>query len=575
MHDLVVTGGLVVDGSGAPAYQADIAVDDGVITEITADTAPTGRRRIDADGKVVTPGFLDAHTHFDGQATWDDVLRPSVDHGVTTVILGNCGVGFAPVHDDYHDGLVRLLEGVEDIPGTALSEGVQWEWSTFTEYLDALANRSWTMDVGTQIPHAPLRCFVMGDRGADPAAVPTNDEIDRMSRDVGAALLAGAFGFSTSRTEIHRSSDGRLIGTLSSSIDELRGIAAALTRTGRGVIQYVSDIYRTHDPEILERETEVLRSLARLGRPLSLTVQQVNDYPDRYRMMLDEIASLRAEGLDVHAQVAPRPIGVIVGARGTACPFNFSSTYRTLTERSVDDQLDAMRDPGVRRRILAEHGARTYDGFRGQVQTAFDSMYIIDAEFRYGIGNSATVADHAAARGVEPPEFVYDTFVSSRLEQLIYLPLMNFSRRDFGAIGEMLRADGALIGLSDAGAHCNTICDASFPTSLIAYWAARAPEAIRIPTEQAVHMLSGRIADYLGLEDRGILRVGALADLNVIDLDALELEAPQLVHDLPAGGTRYIQKATGYDYTLKRGETVVEHGEVTDARPGRLLRAKR
>ncbi len=470
--DLVVRGGTVVDGSGAPPRTADVAVREGIVVEVGR-VDQRGVQEIDADGLLVTPGFVDIHTHFDGQATWDPELRPSSQHGVTTVAMGNCGVGFAPARPEKHDWLISLLEGVEDIPGTALAEGLTWGWESFPEYLDVLEQLPRTMDVAAHVPHAALRTYVMGDRGADHLEHPTEGEIATMARLVEEALAAGAIGFATSRTEVHRTSLGANIGTLQAGEAELLAIAAAMAEAGAGVVQLISDAYQSPDDEFAARELALIESVARTsGRPLSFTVQQAYHAPDRWRDLFGAVDRWRAEGLDVRGQVAPRPIGVLLGLEATANPFLFCASYGEVAQRPVPERVEALRDPERKRRILAEHAqllAGLPDGILRQIAGGFDVSFEMADPVDYELDASKSLGAEARRRGVDPAELVYDTLLQHDGRQLLYLPLFNFAHGDFDDIHEMLTSPVALYGLSDAGAHCGAICDGGMPTFMLTH----------------------------------------------------------------------------------------------------------
>lgn len=575
MHDLVIRNATLVDGTGAERRPADIAIDGELITEVAAPGTTIGaaRREIDAGGLLVTPGWVDIHTHYDGQVTWDADLAPSSINGVTSVVLGNCGVGFAPVAPDRHAWLIELLEGVEDIPGTALTEGMTWGWESFPEYLDVLDGLRWTIDVGTQIPHAALRTYVMGDRGADVEATATPEEIATMSRLCEEAIRAGALGFTTSRTHVHRTSRGAQIGTLRAGADELLGIATALRRAGTGVIQLISDAYQSTDDELVAHEIELLGRIAtEVERPLSFTVQQNDDTPDRFRQLLTAIDEWNAAGANVKAQVAVRPIGVLLGLRATANPLVFCSSYRQLRTLDHSERLERLRDPELRRRLISEHAEADLDGFAGLIHHGFDRMYPLTDPPDYEPTPADSVAGRAAAAGTPPIEMLYDLLLDDDGTRLLYLPLMNYANGDLEDVREMLTSPNAMFGLSDAGAHCNSICDGTFPTTAITHWTRDRSRGERLPLEAVVHHQTQRTAHHVGWTDRGAVAPGQLADLNIIDFDRLALHPPELVADLPAGGTRLMQSADGYVATVKRGTIIAENGQLTGARPGRLQR---
>jgi N-acyl-D-aspartate/D-glutamate deacylase len=576
MHDLVIRNGTVVDGTGVERRRADVAVEGDTIVAVEAPgTLGAARREIDADGMIVTPGWVDIHTHYDGQVTWDPDVAPSSVNGVTSILLGNCGVGFAPVRPDHHQFLIELLEGVEDIPGTALSEGMTWGWESFPEYLDLLDTMRWTLDVGTQVPHAALRTYVMGDRGADVDAAASLEEIERMSQLCEEAIRAGAMGFTTSRTYVHRTSRGQQIGTLRAGVDEVLGIATALQRAGTGVIQLISDAYQSTDDELVAHEIELLGRIAtEVGRPLSFTVQQNDDAPDRFRQLLGAIDGWNAAGADVKAQVAVRPIGVLIGLQATANPFMFCPSYRQLHSLTHVERLARLRDPEVRRTLLDEHAASSPSGFVGILHSGYDRMYPLSDPPNDEPTPSDSVAGRAAAAGAEPDELLYDLLLDHDGGRLLYIPLMNYARGDLADVREMLTSPNAMFGLSDAGAHCNSICDGSFPTTAITHWTRDRTRGEQLPLEYVVHQQTQRTARHVGWTDRGVVAPGMLADLNVIDHDCLTLHPPVLVADLPAGGTRLMQSADGYVATIKRGDVIVAHGELTGARPGRLQRGR-
>lgn len=574
MHDLVIRGGIVVDGTGTGRRRADVAVDGQRITEV-GDSVGSGRRELDAEGRVVTPGWVDIHTHYDGQATWDPDLAPSSVNGVTSVVMGNCGVGFAPARPGRHDWLIGLLEGVEDIPGTALAEGLSWGWESFPEYLDTLGALNWTVDVGAQVPHAALRTYVMGERGADHTAQASDDDIAAMSRLAEESVAAGALGFTTSRTWVHRTSLGEQIGTLTAAAGEVLGIASALRRRGSGVVQLISDVYQSDDDELVDRELRLLGDIAtRVGRPLSFTVQQNDRTPDRFRELLSAIEGWNAQGATVRAQVAVRPIGVLLGLAASANPLGFSTAYRGLRDLPVAERARRMLDPELRARILREHAdaAGKARDFLALIHSGYDRMYPLGERPDYEPTPERSVAGLAAAAGRPADEVLYDLLTDGDGSTLLYVPLFNYARGSLDDVHEMITSPHSIFGLSDAGAHCNAICDGTFPTSAITHWTRDRDRGERLPLEYVVHQQTQRTAAHVGWTDRGVVAPGYLADLNVIDTEALALRPPRLAADLPAGGTRLLQDAFGYDATVKRGTVIAEHGQLTGARPGRLVR---
>ncbi|WP_439815532.1 N-acyl-D-amino-acid deacylase family protein [Zavarzinia sp. CC-PAN008] len=575
MYDLVIRNGVIVDGSGGPRYKGDVAIKGDRIVAVGT-VSGEAAQTIDATGKVVTPGFVDIHTHYDGQASWDPLLAPSSINGVTSIAMGNCGVGFAPVQADKHDWLINLLEGVEDIPGTALAEGLTWDWQSFPDYLDALQRREFAMDVGAHLPHAALRAFVMGERGADPDAAPSPAEIAEMERLTFEALQAGALGFSTSRTYLHRSRDGQNIGTLRAGRDELLAIARAIRRAGRGVIQMISDAYLSADDDFANAELDLIRDLARTsGAPLSFTVQQTDDAPERWRFIFDRVDAMVREGLDVKCQVAPRPIGVILTFASTTNPFLLTPAFRAVAHGvSIEERLKRLADPSVKARILADHAATPSSGLMARLTHGFDRMFRMNDPVDYEPDLSLSLEAEARRLGRDPAEFAYDVFLEEGGRRLIYQPLLNFVKGNLDDVHAMMTGARTLYGLSDGGAHCGTICDGSFPTTTIGLWSKGSKSGKSIPLEQLVHGYSRRNAEQVGWFDRGLVKAGYLADLNVIDMDALALSPPEIIQDLPAGGTRLMQTPRGYACTIKAGKVTFENGRSTGALPGRVLRTE-
>jgi N-acyl-D-aspartate/D-glutamate deacylase len=573
--DLVIRNGLVIDGTGGPSRECDVAINGERIVAVGRDLE-VGRREIDAAGLVVTPGFIDPHTHYDGQATWDPWLAPSSHHGVTTVAMGNCGVGFAPVASDFHDQLIEMMEGVEDIPGTALHEGLRWNWESFPEYFDALDRQERTIDVATHVPHAALRAYVMGKRGEDPLVQPTDSELAEMARLLGEGLDAGALGVSTSRTERHRTSRGENLGTLRAREPELLALASVLKSKGKGVFQLVSDCYRTADDDFAKSEFSLMADIARVSqRPLSFTVQQDFESPERWRDLMTLAESLQGEGLDVKAQVAPRPIGVLLGLQASVNVFTPVRAYARIAELPLVERVAALQNSDLRQQILASHATLTSDpdAFAGHAfYGRFDEMFVLDEPVNYDLNSDQSLGATARRLGVDPREYAYDMQLQREGRQLIYTPLFNFVHGNLDAVREMITSPVAMFGLSDGGAHCGAICDASMTTSFMTLWGRDRVDATGIPLESVVHQLTRRPAEHFGWTDRGLVAPGLLADLNIIDLAHLSCDSPRIVTDLPAGGRRLLQSANGYRYTIKRGSVTFEDGIATGKFPGKLLR---
>ena len=572
MLDLVIRAGTVVDGTGRPPRTADVGVVGGRITEVGRCTEPA-MDEIDADGLLVTPGFVDIHTHFDGQATWDPYLAPSAWHGVTTVAMGNCGVGFAPAWPDRHEWLISLMEGVEDIPGAALAEGLAWDWQTFPEYLDALDAQPRVLDVGAHVPHAALRAYVMGERGADPDETPTDAELQQMTRLLSDAVAAGALGIGSSRTQNHRTSHGDPVGTLRAARREMVALADALRGTD-AVIQMISDAYQSTDPDFVAAELELIAAMAAAARrPLSFSLLQPASAPDRWREIQKWVMSCQADGLEIKTQVAPRPIGILLGLEASVNPFVRCPSYVEISSYDLPRRVAAMTDPARRERILAEHTSvisrLQAEGRPTQAMGAFDTMFRLDDPVDYDLRSENSIAGMAAP-GTSPASLAYDMMLERGGTQLLYAPLANFVERNLSAVSEMIRADCALFGLSDAGAHCGAICDASFTTSFLTVWARDRKD--RLPIEQVVRSITRDTARHIGWDDRGVLSPGMLADINVIDFDQLGCSPPEIVHDLPAGGRRLVQRSYGYRHTIKSGQRTFEDSAPTGALPGRLLR---
>jgi N-acyl-D-aspartate/D-glutamate deacylase len=564
-HDLVIRGGRVVDGSGAAPRTADVAVDGAVVTAVGR-VAERGRREVDADGALVTPGFVDIHTHYDGQATWDDELAPSSWHGVTTVVAGNCGVGFAPVRPADHQRLIELMEGVEDIPGAALHEGLSWNWQSFPEYLDELAARPRDLDLGAQVPHGALRLHVMGERGAnrEPA---TPSDIAAMAEIARDAVAAGALGFTTSRTLNHRSSRGELTPTLTAAADELVGIAEALGSIGAGVLQVVSDFID------LDAEFETLRLMAaRSGRPISISVVQSPLRPDDWKVLLDRMAESTAAGVTMRGQVGARAVGLLLGFEATLNPFMLAPAWAELRGLPAAERAERLRRDEVRRALLDQMSIdRDGTMIGSRLIGKFDLMFPLGDPPDYEPDPATSVAARAAREGRNPADVAYELMLENDGRALLYLPTLNYVNGSLDSVGAQLAHPASVSGLSDGGAHVGTICDVSFPTTLLHWWGRDRPTG-RLPVELLVHKQTRATAETVGLLDRGLLAPGYRADLNVIDFDRLGLHAPEIHHDLPAGGRRLLQRAEGYRNTFVAGVEIRHDGESTGATPGCLVR---
>jgi N-acyl-D-aspartate/D-glutamate deacylase len=568
MHDLVIRNGLVVDGSGMPARHADVVID-GV--RITAVDEPGGtrlaRRTIDADGLLVTPGFVDIHTHYDAQATWDPWMTPSSWHGVTTAVMGNCGVGFAPAAPDRHDWLIALMEGVEDIPGSAMVEGITWQWESYPEYLDALASMPRVVDIGSQIAHGPLRAYVMGDRGAanEPA---TDDDIAAMARLVEEALAAGALGFSTSRTPLHRSKDGELVPGTHADERELLGIGEAIRRAGHGVFQFAPE----HARVPLDEWPWMRRLAALTGQPVSVNLNQPDDAPEVWRDVLHLLDEAHVDGLPMYAQVAGRTIGILYCLHGSVHPLLFHPAYAEVAHLAMPERLAALAEPERRRRIV--HDVPDDGGlFRRIVLDQLDRVWpVADGDIDYEPTADASVAAIAAAHGLPPMQVVLDQLTSVEGNGMLYAPFFNYAYGDLSMTYEATLHPFTRMGLSDAGAHCGAICDGGTPTFMLTHWARDRRRGPRLPLELVVHRQTGQTAALYGLLDRGVLAAGLRADVNLIDFDRLSFGPPRMAFDLPANGRRLVQQSRGYVATFLGGVQTVADDEFTGELPGRLVR---
>ncbi|MCA9679410.1 MAG: D-aminoacylase [Kofleriaceae bacterium] len=579
MHDLVIRGGTVIDGTGAPARRADVAVKDGRIAAI-GDDVGAAARTLDADGALVTPGFVDIHTHYDGQASWDEEMMPSSLHGATTVAMGSCGVGFAPCRTADRERLIALMEGVEDIPGTALAEGLTWGWETFPEYMDVLDARKHVLDLACHVPHDAVRVFVMGERALAGEAA-SEDEMRAMGAMVRDAIERGAVGFSTGRSDNHRNADGRATPAADASAQELSAIARALAGLDHGVLQAVSDFDMFVSPDRFDPEFDLLEDMAAVsGLPLSISLLQRVGATEQWRQVLARIERANAAGRRVRAQVATRGIGVILGLEATFHPFIGFPSYKAIAHLPLEERVRILSQPETRARLLAEKSEPVAgDGSAvpplvDKLLEAFDmvamSLFRLGERPDYEPRRESSLFGEAMRAGKKALEVTYDALLEDGGKQLLYFPIYNYASASLNEVGEMLRHPLAMLGLGDGGAHVGTICDASFSTFLLTHWTR--DRGVFTP-EQAIHKLAGEPAAWLGLRDRGVVADGLRADLNVIDLPALTLHRPALRRDLPAGGKRFLQPVTGYRATIVRGEVICEDGRVTDARPGRVVRA--
>jgi N-acyl-D-aspartate/D-glutamate deacylase len=583
MFDLTITGATVVDGTGSPARAADVSIKDGVIAAIGQGNGPS-KRTIDAAGAHVLPGFVDIHTHYDGQVTWDAELAPSALHGVTTCVMGSCGVGFAPVRKGREQELVELMEGVEDIPGSALAEGIPWGWESVAEYMAAIAAMPHAIDFLVQVPHDPLRMFVMGER-AVAEEVATDADIAAMRTLLREALQAGAAGFSTGRSDNHRTARGA--ATPASEVDrrELVGLAEAFHGVGHGVLQAVSDFDMAVSPERFDPEFDVLEQMAvAAGRPLAISTMQRDAATDQWRRILARIDRANARGLSMHALVAPRGIGVILGLEATFHPFMGFPSYKKIASLPLAERVAHLSRPEVKAQLLSEK-SEPVAGDGSPIPPLADHLlaaidFVAMRLFRMGERPSYeprredSLFAESMRRGVPPLEVVYDALLGHDGRELLYFPLYNYGGYSLDDVGEMLHHPRAMVSLGDGGAHVGTICDASMFTFFLMHWA-RDREKARFSVEDAVRKLTSEPARWAGMVDRGAIAEGLRADLNVIDLDRLALAPPRLVHDLPAGGKRFLQDASGYRATIVRGEPITEDGRATGATPGGVVRAGR
>ncbi len=566
MADVVIRGGLVFDGQAGPAVRADIAIEGDRIVQIGTVTA-RGREEIDAAGLIVTPGWVDIHTHYDGQITWDSRMTPSSTLGATTVVAGNCGVGFAPVRPGDKDSLIRLMEGVEDIPGAALHAGLSWEWESFAQYMDAVDRLPHDIDVAVQVPHAALRVYVMGERGAnrEPATAEENARMRALTRD---AVRAGALGFSTTRTMLHCTADGDLTPTVGAARAEMEAIARGLADAGSGVLQWVSDF------SDMDGEFQLIRDLTRIaGQPLTFSMVQGDAIPDQWRELMRRLDQAVADGFPIKAQVAGRPVGLMLGLQGSVHPFISRPSFQAIADKPLAEKVAAMRDPAFRARLIAEPPDKGHP-FINSLAGAYHKMYAVVDEVNYEPDPATSLGAKAKAVGVNPDELVYDALIADEGRAFLFFPMHNYVEGSLDNVRTMLANPNTLSALSDGGAHVGAICDVSLPTFMLTHWCRDRTRGPRFGLAETIRSQTKDTAEAVGLNDRGVIAPGYLADLNVIDFDRLKLKVPYMVYDLPTGARRLMQDADGYVATLKSGRVIYREGQATGALPGRLIRGR-
>ena len=565
MYDLLIKNGTIYDGSGQASYQADIGIEENKIKTIGSINKKS-KLLINAEGRIVTPGFVDIHTHYDGQVTWDPYLRPSTYHGVTTVVMGNCGVGFSPCKPQERDWLISLMEGVEDIPGTALHEGINWQWESFPEYLDILEKKPLAIDVGTQIPHGAVRAYVMGQRGIDREEA-SKEEIEQMAKIVKEAIQAGAFGFSTSRTEKHRDSSGSLTPSITAHKDELVSIANSIGELKSGVLQGISDFYD------FESEFNIFKEMSMSsGRPISITVEQMDNRPDWWHQLLDGIEEAQKEGVNMYGQVPSRATGINMGLTATLNPFIFYPSFYELSKKSLKEKVSSMKDPLFKQKLLSEKPVSIGNPLVEEITQSFNKMFKLGEPANYEPSPDSSFEAIGKRKNISPQEVAYECLLEKEGKALIYHPLFNYLPGNLDFVEKMLNHPYSISGLGDAGAHCGAISDASFPTTLIQHWGRDRTRGKKIPLEKLISMQTFETSRLLGINDRGVVKEGYKADINVIDFDNLTLHEPEVINDLPAGGRRLVQKASGYEYTIVSGEIAFKNGEATGALNGKLIR---
>ena len=559
---LVVRNGTIIDGTGNAGFISDVEITDGVITAIGSNL-PNGKEEIDATGKMVTPGFIDIHTHYDAQVTWSSRITPSSWNGVTTVMIGNCGVGFAPCKSIDREKLVELMEGVEDIPEPVLTEGLPWNWETFEEYLDRLDEKSFDLDVVTQVPHAAIRVYVMGDRGLAREDA-TEEERAQMAKLVAAGIRAGALGFSTSRTINHRTVAGAFTPTLGAAELELMDIAQAVNKIGSGWLQVISDFDNPKE------EMDLLQRLATTsGRPMTITVLQRNDRPELWRDTMADIVKANLDGSKIVGQVLTRPTGVMLGFQISLNPFMACDAWREIEDLSHKEKVKFLKDPAFKKRLLTEPQGEHL--MRTRVME-WDRIFPLGDPPEYEPLPETSIAFQSNKLGVTPEELAYDMLMESNATAILYRPLSNYAYGNLDAVFDMMQDPHSLIGLGDGGAHVGVLTDASAVTYMLTHWARDRARGAKLTIPEAIKRLTSDNANAIGLQDRGVLKVGKKADLNIIDFSKLKIKKPEVLYDLPAGGRRMVQRIKGYDATIVSGEVVSKMGVPTEALPGRLVR---
>jgi N-acyl-D-aspartate/D-glutamate deacylase len=566
--DLVIRNTRIVDGTGADPYDGDIAIDRGRIMAVGKIDA-RGDDEIDAAGMIATPGFVDIHTHYDGQASWQHRLDPSSKHGVTTVVMGNCGVGFAPCRADEHETLLNLMAGVEDIPEVVMADGVPWDWETYPDYLNFLGQRQFDIDIAGLVPHAALRLYVMGERacGLEPATMQDRESMSSLLKE---ALQAGALGLGTSQTINHRSTDGISIPTLKATESELLSLIMTMREVGHGLFQYVTDF---PDLDRIDAQFQMMERLTRQsGRPMTFTLTQQHLNPKLCQPLLDKTIDAKARGLGITAQFYPRPVGVILGHELSMNPFYSTPTYLSLSDLPFDALITRLRDPEIRSRILSEKLDPHPAMLLGLRVANYDEIYPLGDPPDYEPAPESSIARLAAARGIAPADLAYDLMLENDGRTLLYMATANYADRNLDMCRTAFCHDGTVIGLGDGGAHMGSICDASYPTFMLTHWVRDRKRGPKLPLPMVIEAMTSRTARLVGLHDRGVLARGYRADINIIDLDGLRLGAPYIVRDLPTGGRRLFQDAHGYAATLVNGTVTYRHGAPTGALPGRLVR---